>query len=159
MRCDLKIDEVARCAANEQMIPRAPIQAARSIEIAAPLDKVWSTLTGVSDWERWHPYLKSARLEGPFAAETPLVYGGFIKHKLRIAKVIPEKLVILYGTMAGYKGITRWDMRQTNEARTEVSFTESSSGFLIGSLYSNQKLGEHLQHWLDALKAEAEHST
>ena len=155
----MNIDELARCAANEQMIPRAPIQAACSIEIAAPLDKVWSILTGVSDWERWHPYLKSARLEGPFAAETSLIYGGFIKHKLRIAKVVPKNLVMLYGTMAGYKGITRWDIRQIDGAQTKVSFTEASSGFLIGSLYSNKKLGEHLQHWLDALKAEAERST
>ena len=43
-------------------------------------------------------------LEGPFSAETRLTYGGFIKHKLRIAKVAPGELVMLYGTMAGYKG-------------------------------------------------------
>ncbi len=155
----MNTNELSRCAANEQMIPRAPTHAARSIAIAAPLGKVWSILTEVSDWERWYPYLKGARLEGPFAAETPLIYGGFIKHKLRIAKVVPEKLVMLYGTMAGYKGITRWDIKQSSGAQTEVSFTESSSGFLIGSLYSNQKLGEHLQHWLDAVKAEAERPT
>ena len=141
------------------MIPKAPIQAARSVQIAAPLGKVWSILTGVSDWELWYPYLKDARLEGPFAADTPLVYGGLIKHKLRIAKVVPKKLVMLYGTMGGYKGITRWDVKQAYGTQTEVSFTESSSGFLIRGLYSNEKLGEHLQHWLDALKVEAERST
>ena len=159
MRCSLTIDELSRCAADGIMIPDAPIQATRSIDIAAPLGRVWSIATGVSRWDSWNRYLKNARLKGPFAAETSLVYGGFIKHKLRIARVVPEKLVMLYGTMAGYKGITRWDMRQTNEARTEVSFTESSSGFLIGSLYSNLKLSEHLQQWLDALKAEAERLT
>ncbi len=65
---------------------------------------------------------------------------------------------MLYGTMAGYKGITRWDVKQVNGTRTEVSFTESSAGFMIGTLYSNRKLGEHLQNWLNALKAEAERS-
>lgn len=154
----MTMNELARFAADEQMIPKAPVQAARSVQIAAPLGKVWSILTGVPDWERWHPYLKDARLEGPFSAETQLTYGGFIEHKLRIARVVPGELVMLYGTMAGYKGITRWDVKQANGTQTEVSFTESSAGFMIGTLYSNQKLGEHLQHWLNALKAEAERS-
>ena len=154
----MTINELARFAAGEQMIPKAPVQAARSVQIAAPLGKVWSILTGVPDWERWHPYLKDARLEGPFSGDTQLTYGGFIKHKLRIAKVVPGELVMLYGTMAGYKGITRWDVKQANGNQTEVSFTESSAGFMIGTLYSSQKLGEHLQNWLNALKAEAERS-
>ncbi len=154
----MTMNELARCAANELMIPNAAIQAACSVQIAAPLNKTWSILTGVADWERWYPYLENAKLEGPFSAQTQLAYGGFIKHKLRIAKVLPGELVMLYGTMAGYKGITRWNVKQTGEHQTEVSFTESSCGFLIGTLYNNHKLGEHLQHWLNALKAEAERS-
>ena len=152
----MTMNELARFAAGERMIPKAPVQATRSVQITAPLGKVWSILTGVSDWERWHPYLKDARLEGPFSADTQLIYGGFIKHKLRIAKVVPGALAMLYGTMAGYKGITRWDLKQANGTQTEVFFTESSAGFMIGTLYSNQKLGKNLQYWLNALKAEAE---
>lgn len=151
-------NELARFAAGEQMIPQAPVQATRSVRITAPLGKVWSILTAVPDWERWHPYLQKAMLEGAFCADTQLTYGGFIKHKLRIAKVVPGELAMLYGTMAGYKGITRWDVKQANGTQTEVSFTESSAGFMIGILYGNQKLGEHLQNWLNALKAEAERS-
>ena len=154
----MTMNELARFAAGEQMIPKAPVQATRSVQITAPLGKVWSILTGVPDWERWHPYLENAMLEGPFSADTQLTYGGFFKHKLRIAKVVPGGLAMLYGTMAGYKGITRWDVKQANGTKTEVTFTESSAGFMIGTLYSNQKLGEHLQNWLNALKAEAERS-
>lgn len=154
----MTMDELARFAADEQMIPKAAVQAARSIKIIAPLGKVWSTLTEVWEWERWHPYLKDVKLECAFSGGSHLTYGGFIKHKLRIAKVIPGKLVILYGSMAGYKGITRWEVKQATGTETEVSFTESSSGFMIGTLYSNQKLGQHLQRWLKALKAEAERS-
>ncbi len=154
----MTMNELAHLAANEQMIPHAPIQAARSVEIGATVKTVWSTLTEVSAWNRWYPYLINATLEGTFSARTSLSYGGWIKHKLHIAKVIPETLVMLYGTMAGYQGITRWDLKRVSANRTEVSFTESSSGFLIGTLYSNQKLGEHLQHWLNALKTQAERS-
>ena len=150
------MNELARLAADEQMIPKAPVQATRSVQITAPLGTVWSILTGVSDWERWHPYLENAVLEGAFSADAQLTYGGLIKHKLHIAKVVPGELAMIYGTMAGYKGITRWDVKQANGTQTEVTFTESSAGFMIGILYSTQKLGEHLQNWLDALKAEAE---
>ncbi len=152
----MTMNELAHAAAEGQMIPNAPIQAALSIRIAAPLKDIWSLLIGVSDWERWYPYLKRATLEGPFAQGSKLTYGGLVKHRLRIAKVVHGELVMLYGTMAGYKGITRWDIRAAGVDETEVSFTESSAGFLIGMLYSSQKLGDHLQHWLNALKAEAE---
>ena len=154
----MTMNELAQLATKEQMIPSAPIGAACSVTIAAPVNKVWSILTGVSDWKCWYPYLKNVKLEGPFSAGTPLTYGGVIKHRLRIAKVVPEELVMVYGTMAGYKGITRWNVRRVGGTQTEVSFTESSSGFLLGALYSKQKLGEHLQHWLKALKAQAERS-
>ena len=154
----MTMEELARLAAAERMIPNAPVQASRSVQIAAPLNKVWGILIEVSDWERWYPYLEQATLEGPFAAETILIYGKLIKHKLRIARVVDGRLVMLYGTMAGYKGITRWDVKAISGQQTEISFTESSSGFLIGTLYSNNKLGEHLQQWLDALKSEAERS-
>lgn len=45
----MTLNELARLAADEQMIPKAPVQAARSVQIAAPLGKVWSILTGVPD--------------------------------------------------------------------------------------------------------------
>ena len=152
----MTMSELARTAAEEQMIANAPIQAAFSVRIAAPRDRVWNVLTNVSDWEHWYPYLKHARLEGSFTQGSKLTYGGLIKHKLRIAKVHHGRLVMLYGTMAGYKGITRWDLHAAKQNVTEVSFIESSAGFLIGTFYSNQKLVDHLQHWLSALKAEAE---
>ena len=66
---------------------------------------------------------------------------------------------MLCGTMAGYKGITRWDISEADNGKTRVAFGECSSGFLIGKLYSNEKLGSHLQGWLDALKDEAERSS
>lgn len=148
--------ELVQLAANGKMMPDAPIIATRSTEIDAPLGNVWKILTDVSQWARWHPYLTNAVLSGPFAAGSQLTYGGFFKHCLEIAKVIDQELAMLCGTMAGYKGITRWDVSQTDSGKTRVVISECSSGFLIGTLYSNEKLGDHLQAWLDALKQEAE---
>lgn len=138
------------------MIPNAPILATSSVLIAAPREKVWNTLVDVQRWENWHPYLKNAKLIGQFAPGAQLSYGGMIKHHLTAGKMVPYRTIVLYGTMAGYKGITRWDLREVEQNQTHITVTESSSGFMIGILYSNAKLEVHLQKWLMALKAETE---
>ncbi len=138
------------------MIPEAPVAASRSITISVSGDVVWRLLTDVSRWPQWYSYLKNARLDGPFARGTALTYGGLFKHRLQLAKVEPGKLAMLYGTMAGYTGITRWDVKGVAKAKTEVTFTESADGPLIGLLYGNASLGNHLEQWLIALKTEAE---
>ncbi len=141
----MTMDELGRLASAEQMIPHAPILAKRSVEITAPVEKVWSILTGVPRWEQWYPYLKNAKLNGPFEAGVELTYGGLFKHDLRIAKVVQPKLVMVYGTLVGYTAITRWDLETLSEKRTRMSFTESSDGFLIATLSSNKSLETHLR--------------
>ena len=138
------------------MIPNAPVAATRSTMIDAPVDTVWRLLTGVSEWPRWYGYLKNARLDGLFAAGSALTYGGLIKHRLIIAKVESCRLAIIYGTMAGYTGITRWDVQGVADRRTRVTFEESSAGPLISFLYGSRSLGRHLEQWLAALQTEAE---
>jgi hypothetical protein len=100
--------------------------------------------------------LSNVVLAGRFAAGSRLTYGGFIKHRLELAKVADKELAMLCGTLAAYKGITRWDISEAENGKAHVVFTECSSGFLIGILYSSEQLGNHLQDWLEALKQEAE---
>ncbi|UDL96251.1 SRPBCC family protein [Lichenihabitans sp. PAMC28606] len=145
-----------RQAEAERMIPDAPVQASRSIIIGTSADAVWRLLTDVADWPRWYGYLKNAQLAGAFASGTALTYGDIFKHRLRIANVKQGELAMLYGTMAGYTGITRWDVKTVAGGGTKVIFTESSSGPLIKLLYGNASLGKHLERWLIALKVEAE---
>ena len=152
----MNLNNVAALAARKQMIPNAPVQAQGSVEIEAAPAAVWAILTDVSQWPRWYPYLRNAKLYGPFQAGTRLVYGGLFKHDLHIALVDAPRLVMIYGTLTGYTAITRWDFAQVDHARTQVTFTESSDGPLIGWLYSNEKLRVHLLRWLDKLKAEVE---
>lgn len=151
LRSDLR-----KWAVAEQMIPNAPVNAACSTMINASSDTVWHLLTSVTNWPQWYGYLKNAQLDGLFSVETRLTYGGLIKHRLRIARVTPGAMVMLYGTMAGYSGITRWDVKTMAEERTKVTFTESSNGPLIALLYGSGRLEKHLKLWLAALKAEAE---
>ena len=124
----MTLAELGRYASAEKLIPNAPIRA----------------------------YLKNAKLKGPFRAGAKLTYGGFFKHDLRIAKIEQGELVMIYGTLAGYTGITRWDVTRISAGQTKVAFTESLDGFLIATLSSKRSLETHLQKWLDKLKAEVE---
>ena len=150
------LNDLASLAASKKMIPNAPVRAERSIEIEAPAIEVWTTLADVARWPKWHQYLRNAKLHGPFEAGTRLTYGGLFKHHLRLALVEAPRLVMIHGTLMGYTAITRWDVEQLGPARTRVTFSESSDGLLIGSLYGNDKLATHLQNWLDRLKEELE---
>ena len=148
--------ELQRVACAERMIPNAPVQATSTITIDAPIAIVWAVATDVSRWPNWYDYLKNAQVQDGFVAGAKLSYGGAIKHDLAIAKVEDRRLAMIYGTMLGYSGVTRWDFKETAVEQTQVTFTESSEGFLIALLYSNEKLSEHLSDWLKKLKAEAE---
>lgn len=133
------------------------IEASRSIEMDAAVDTVWRSLTTVADWPRWHPYLRDATLDGGFRAGSAIRYGGALKHRLTVAEVVPGERVTLRGSLAIYWATTRWDVRAVTAGRTHVTFTESSGGPLIGLLYGSRRLGAHLDRWLTALRAEAEH--
>lgn len=151
----MNLQELGRLAAAERMIPDAPVWASRTVEVHAPVATVWDVLTDVPRWASWYPYLRGARLVGPFDVDAELSYGGPFKHKLAVAKVRRRELVMLYGKLKGYSGITRWELGAAPEGCT-VTFTESSHGFLIAPLYGSARLGEHLARWLEKLKARAE---
>lgn len=147
---------LATWAEAEQMIPNAPVTASRSVTIDAPADRVWRILTNVEDWPQWHAYLKDAELHGDFAAGSALSYGGPLKHRLTVAKVKVNELVMLYGFLSRYTAVTKWDVQRASSGGTKVTFTESSAGPLMSVFYSSRSLGGHLERWLTALKAAAE---
>lgn len=152
----MKMKDLRRFAVAERMIPNAPVQASRTIVIDAPIEKVWALQTDVAAWPNWYPYLRNAKLSGEFGPGTKLSYGGYFGHNLTIAMVKEPEIAMIYGKLMGYSAVTRWELRRESEECTKVTFTESSVGFMIVTLYGDEKLGEHLQRWLEALKTEAE---
>lgn len=62
----MTLNELAALASAEKMIPNAPMKAHGSVEINAAVENAWQTLTTVSKWAQWYPYLKNAQLDGPF---------------------------------------------------------------------------------------------
>ncbi len=152
----MPLSELAVLAAKKKMIPNAPVEARCSVEVKASAADIWQKLTDVAGWPKWYPYLKNAKLYGSFEAGTRLTYGGSFKHDLHLALVEQPRLAMIYGTLMGYTAITRWDIEPLGPTLTRVTFSESSDGFLIGLLYSKDKLALHLQAWLNRLKAELE---
>jgi uncharacterized protein YndB with AHSA1/START domain len=150
---------LATWAEAEQMIPDAPVTASRSVTIDAPVEQVWRILTNVQAWPQWHPYLKNAELDGDFAAGSALSYGGPLKHRLTVGKVKRHELVMIYGFLARYSAVTRWDVEKADAGGTKVTFSESSAGPLISLFYGSRSLGGHLERWLIALKSAAEQGT
>ena len=150
------MQDLQRLAVDERMIPDAPVRASSTITIDVPIEKVWTIQTDISRWASWYLYLRDAKLSGPFGPGTKLSYGGFPKHDLAIAKVRTPDLTMIYGKFMGFSAVTKWEMIPLPGTRTEVTFTESSMGFMMSILYSNEKLGEHLGRWLEKLKLRAE---
>lgn len=149
-------DSLFKLAAKGEMIPGAPVKASATVTIAAPITRVWQLATDVARWSSWYPYLSNAEVGGTFRPGVTLTYGGLIKHRLVIASVKEFETVTVCGRMLIYDGITRWDFAATPGGGTGVTFTESSAGPLLGTLYSEASLRGHLAEWLEALKAEAE---
>lgn len=147
---------LATWAEAELMIPNAPVAALMSVTINAPVDRVRRILTNVKSWPQWHPYLKNPELDGDFAVGSSLSYGGPLKHRLTVAKVKTNELVMIYGFLARYTAVTRWDIEKAGSDGTKVTFTESSAGPLISLFYGSRSLGAHLERWLSALKTASE---
>lgn len=148
--------DLNQIAYEERMIPDAPILATHTIEINAPVERVWQVATDVNKWPQWHEHLKNAQIEGAFQQGTQFSFGGLFKHHLTLSRVRPFDLVMYSGTLLGYAGVTKWEFKALTPQTTGVTFTESSSGFLIGTLYSNDALKTHLKTWLEKLKQRAE---
>ena len=154
----MTMQDLQRFAADERMIPSASVQDSQTLTIDAPIAKVWNIQTDVNRWASWYPYLRNAKLSGPFGPGVGLTYGGFPKHNLVVAKVKNQNLAMIYGKYMGFSGVTKWVFTSLPGTQTQVTFTESSAGFLLSLLYSKEKLGEHLCRWLEMLKIEAEKS-
>ena len=152
----MTLEQLQRIACSEQMIPGTSVVSSRAVLINAAREQVWRIQTDIRRWPEWYAYLSNAEIDGSFNTGAKLSYGSLFKHRLRIAKVRDQELVTIYGKYMGFSGVTLWQFQDVSRDKTKVTFTESSSGFLMSTLYSSDKLAEHLDAWLAHLKRAAE---
>jgi uncharacterized protein YndB with AHSA1/START domain len=136
----------------------APVLAFAELEIDAPVDIVWDTLTAIDEWPAWNPDVKAASLHGPVAAGSTFRWkAGPATISSTIERVERPTLIAWSGATLGIRAIHVWRL-QPLDGRTRASTEESYSGLVARVLRRplqktlDKALGDGIRH----LKAEAE---
>jgi len=97
----------ARLAIN----PNAATVAVTELEMSAPASAAWAVLTDFAGWPNWMPEITSARLDGPLAPGSVIVWTPYEAHvESRIVLLEKERRLIWNGT-AGAVHI--WELSPT----------------------------------------------
>ena len=137
---------------------KAPFQAEKEILIAAPLESVWSEITGFDRWFEWQPDVTSSKLDGPLAAGTKFYWKA---NGLNIASEIqifePRQSIGWTGKSLGTQAIHMWTFAE-HEQGTCVRTKESLAGWFprILKVFDPNFLDKSLAGLLQLLKARAE---
>jgi carbon monoxide dehydrogenase subunit G len=107
-----------------------------SIDINAPVKKVWALVDRVEEWREWMPSIRKIERvsRGPLAvgsqvAVTVRVSGLTVKLLMTITEFVPERNVVLEGRALGTK-LTRFYVLEPADGRTKVTIGGDVSGTL-----------------------------
>jgi carbon monoxide dehydrogenase subunit G len=107
-----------------------------SIEIDAPIKKVWALIDKLEEWPQWMPSIK--RIErlskGPLAVGSRLsvtarVSRLTVKLLMTITKFVPERNVVMHGKTLG-TNLTRFYNLEPVDGKTKVTVGGDVSGAL-----------------------------
>mgnify|MGYP001021249741 CR=1 FL=1 len=136
----------------------APVKYESSIEIDAPIEKVWDVMTNVTLWPNWNNDIKHAELIGGLKEGSIIKWQsgpGQITSKL--LKVRTNTEIVWQGRMMGIYAIHMWKLEKIGN-QTKVTTSESWSGFLPTLLkaMSRNMLQKAINSGLYQLKTECE---
>lgn len=138
--------------------PDAPVKCTKSIEIKAPAEKVWKTLTDINQWSAWQTEIHKPQINGALQPLTTFDWttGGVRIHST-LHTVEPYTHFGWTGKTLGMYAIHNWTLNATHNG-TIVQVDESMEGFLTRLFKKsfNQNLEKGMVKWLDLLKAECE---
>jgi len=145
-------------AAQGQIDQNAPIKCSVQITINAPPAKIWALLTDISLWPTWQSDITQTAVDGTPADGVLFSWdtGGASIHS-QIQLFSPDKQLAWTGTVVNFHAIHVWTLTPLPNGATEVTETESMSGWFISLFYSSDQLLQSDQRWLTALKVAAEH--
>jgi carbon monoxide dehydrogenase subunit G len=97
-----------------------------SIDINAPVKKVWALIDKLEDWPQWMPSIKKIERvsKGPLTVGSQLsvtakVSGLTVKLLMTITKFVPERNVVLEGKVLGTR-LTRFYALEPANGKTKV---------------------------------------
>lgn len=107
-----------------------------SIDINAPVKKVWALVDRLDEWPQWMPSIKKIELvsKGPLAVGSKLcvtakVSGLTVKLSMTITEFVPERHVVLEGNALVTK-LTRFYVLEPADGRTKITIGGDVSGAL-----------------------------
>jgi hypothetical protein len=136
---------------------RAPVRAARSVDIDAAPDRVWQVLSSVADWPTVGPAISHVRLPAGVAVDAAFTWtndGARIRSRFAVVEHCRE--LTWTGVSFGARAVHRNLLHRIDAGTTRLVSQESMAGPLLSLIYSSTKLGQGLTTWLSALKTAAE---
>jgi hypothetical protein len=144
-------------AKRHRIDPHAPLTSSSEIDIARPVDVVWSVLADPLRWPSWAPHTRDVRLEAPVAVDVPFVWTlGAVRIHATLAVVAPGRELSWTGAAMWTRAVDRNALTARGDGTTRLLFEESLSGVGVPLLYSRRRLRRQHEAWLSAVKAAAE---
>lgn len=107
-----------------------------SVEINAPVEKVWSLIDKLEEWPQWMQSIKNIERvsEGPLAVGSQLSVTAKVSRLtvnllMTISEFVPERSVIMQGKALGTK-LTRFYFLEPVNGKTKVTIGGEVSGLL-----------------------------
>jgi uncharacterized protein YndB with AHSA1/START domain len=106
----------------------APVLGTGEIDIAAPIDVVWSVLTDIAEWPSWNPEVKTAAIDGGLTPGSHFRWeAGAGTVRSRIEGVEAPRLVVWTDRTMGIRATHTWQLAEYR-AGTLVRTTETFEG-------------------------------
>lgn len=139
----------------------APVTTSQSIEVNAPIETVWATISQIEQWPDWNPEIKEVEVAGPIAPDTSFRWRagpGTIRSTLRTVDAPTE--ISWQGKTLGITAVHVYHLRQSGEM-VELSTEESWRGLLplLFRPLMQKTLDESIRLALIAAKKRAEAET
>lgn len=135
---------------------QAFVSASATIDIAAPVERVWAMLSDVPNWHAVDATIHDVNMHGGVAVDTPFTWSkGKAGITSRFAVVDPHRELTWTGLSFGAKAVHR-HLLEATDLGTRLHSEESMAGPLVVLFYSREKLEADLQQWLEAVKTAAE---
>jgi|SRR6218665_1207946 len=136
----------------------APVITRKSIVINAPAEKVWKVFSDINNWDAWQTEIVEPKINGAFQPGTSFNWkSNGLTIISTLQTVDTNKMVSWSGPAFGSFAIHTWYFTEHN-GQTTIRVEESMEGWLVTLLKSTfqSSLDTSIEHWLNALKAEAE---
>lgn len=110
-----------------------------SLELNAPLERIWAVLVDLQGAPRWHPVWRSVAVTEGVRQGTAFALSAPLPGNAWVTRYEPPSLleILYFPNMTGLREEMRFTLRSLGADRTQVTYAVSTSG-LIAPLFSGR---------------------